>query len=324
MNKDRKNYIKSCEVSEVTTLNLGGSLQKIAVEGKSKSLPVVIALHGGPGTPAPFSVGCRGLFPQLTDSAVMVYWDQLGCGINNCKLGNGVTIENFVQMTCDLVKEIRTRFPQNKVYLLGISWGSVLALKTAVRIPELLNGALVFGQIVSDLFFNEEVSAAFDSAPLKISSKARKFIAVGAGADPKTLKKSLAGLTKLIKKYTDGYDNKNSRPAEIKGVIKGLLSSPDYKFKDFAAIVKNGYLKNDSLWGELIKINLSGCFAEVKIPYRILQGDTDLAALTSAAVKAVNNSQNPLVSVRVLKNSGHLPSEEAMQIMFEELRELIK
>jgi len=102
------------------------------------------------------------------------------------------------------------------------------------------------------------------------------------------------------------------------------LSSPDYKFKDFAAIVKNGYLKNDSLWGELIKINLSGCFAEVKIPYRILQGDTDLAALTSAAVKAVNNSQNPLVSVRVLKNSGHLPSEEAMQIMFEELRELIK
>lgn len=29
------------------------------IEGKNKDLPVVITLHGGPGTPIPFSVGCR-------------------------------------------------------------------------------------------------------------------------------------------------------------------------------------------------------------------------------------------------------------------------
>ena len=62
MNK-RKRYIKSCEVSEIVNVNLGGYEQKILVEGKSKNLPVVVCLHGGPGSPVPFSVGCRGLFP---------------------------------------------------------------------------------------------------------------------------------------------------------------------------------------------------------------------------------------------------------------------
>ena len=76
MNKTRKQYIKSCEVSEVVTLTLGGYEQKVLIEGKRKDLPVVITLHGGPGSPVPFSVGCRGLFPEWTSKAIMVFWDQ--------------------------------------------------------------------------------------------------------------------------------------------------------------------------------------------------------------------------------------------------------
>jgi len=78
----RKAYMKSCEISEVRTVRLGGYDQKISIEGKKRDLPVVICLHGGPGLPVPFGVGCRGLMPEWTDRAIMVYWDQLGCGIN--------------------------------------------------------------------------------------------------------------------------------------------------------------------------------------------------------------------------------------------------
>lgn len=45
------------------------------VDGRMENLPIVITLHGGPGTPIPFSVGCRGLFPEFTDRFIMVYWD---------------------------------------------------------------------------------------------------------------------------------------------------------------------------------------------------------------------------------------------------------
>ena len=324
MNKARKQYIESCEVSEVITVNLGGYEQKIAVEGKKRDLPVVICLHGGPGSPVPFSVGVRGLFPEWTDRAVMVYWDQLGCGINNRKIDNSFTIDSFVEMTCDLVAQIKSRFPQNKIYLFGVSWGSILALKTVLRIPESLNGALVYGQFLESNFFSEEVLNAFESAPEKVRAQVSAIVKAGADTDYKTLDKNLKTLFKYLNKYTNAYNNKNAEPAKVGEIIKGLLFSPDYRFRDFMAVVKNGYQGNTSLWGELVKIHLAPCLDEVKLPYVILQGDTDIVTSTDFVVNTVQSCGNENVSVKIVKDAGHIPSNAAMVEVFNTLLEMLK
>ncbi len=69
----RKKYIASCQVSEIKTYNLNGYPQKVLIEGKSSSAPIIIYLHGGPGSPVPFCAGSRGLFPEITDRFMMVY-----------------------------------------------------------------------------------------------------------------------------------------------------------------------------------------------------------------------------------------------------------
>ena len=58
----------------------------------------------------------------------MVYWDQLGCGINAGVKNITYTLDLFVKMTIDLVKEIKLLFPNNKVYFLATSWGSLLSI----------------------------------------------------------------------------------------------------------------------------------------------------------------------------------------------------
>ena len=324
MKKERKQYIESCEISEVVTLKLGGFAQKIAIEGKKGDLPIVICLHGGPGSPVPFSVGARGLFPAWTDRAVMVYWDQLGCGINNRKIDDSFTIDSFVQMTCELVGEIKNRFPQNKIYLFGVSWGSILALKTVLRIPESLNGAVVYGQFLESNFFSDEVAAAFASAPEKVQNQVKEIVKTGADADYKILDKSLNTLFTYLNKYTNAYNNKNAEPAQIGEMIKGLLTSPDYRFRDFMAIVKNGYQNNTSLWGELVKIHLAPCLAQLSLPYVILQGDTDIVTSTAYVTQAVQSCGNDNVSVKTVNNSGHIPSNAAMEEVFYALLELMK
>ena len=45
----------------------------------------------------------------------MVYWDQLGCGINNYVIDEQFTIEKFVDMTKDLIFEIKRMFPENSI-----------------------------------------------------------------------------------------------------------------------------------------------------------------------------------------------------------------
>ena len=83
MNKIRKEIIANNEISELKTYSLNGYEQKVLIEGRKRDLPITLFLHSGPGSPIPFCAGCRGLFPEITSRTTMVYWDQLGCGIND-------------------------------------------------------------------------------------------------------------------------------------------------------------------------------------------------------------------------------------------------
>ena len=134
-NEMKKNTPKSTnEVSEPCTFSLGGFPQKVLIEEKKKSSPVVLTLHGGSGTPIPFSVGCRGLFPAFTDEFLMVYWDQLGCGSNYHVIDDTFSIDSFVCMTEELVEQIKAKFPQNKIMIFSTSWGSVLSARLLEKI----------------------------------------------------------------------------------------------------------------------------------------------------------------------------------------------
>ena len=115
MNRERKHCLESCEVSRLVRYELGGVEQKVTLEGRRADAPVVIFLHGGPGSPLPISVGTRGMFPDLTDRYVLAAWDQLGCGANRCRLGDDACIERYVDMTLDLVRAVRRDFPGNEM-----------------------------------------------------------------------------------------------------------------------------------------------------------------------------------------------------------------
>ena len=104
---NRKEIIAANEISEVRTFTLNGFEQKVMIEGKTKDLPVLITLHGGPGSPGPFGVSARGLFKELTDKCILVCWDQLGCGANYKALDDSFGVDSFVAMTSDLIEEIK-------------------------------------------------------------------------------------------------------------------------------------------------------------------------------------------------------------------------
>lgn len=317
MNKRRKEIIAGNKVSEIYEWNLGGYNQKVLIEGKDENLPIVITLHGS-GAPIPFSVGCRGLFPEFTNQFIMVYWDQLGCGINNYLIDDSFSIASFVEMTVDLIHNVKKLFPRNKILILAMSWGSILSTKVLEKDSKIINGVLVYGQIVKEVFFNEEVIAALEKT--KISKS--KLEAIKRIKRENASSKDLQLVTRNIGQYTDGKQNKKGKPALMGPIIKGFLTSPDYHFKDFKAIMINGYQKNFSLWREILQIDLSGILENVQIPYVILQGDTDLVASASTVKTLVRNSGNPNLQCEIVEDSGHMPGKEGMELVLEKLGRL--
>lgn len=320
MNRQRKRVIEGNEISQIYDLTLGGYPQKVLIEGKSRKTPIVITLHGGPGTPVPFSVGCRGMFPTFTDNFIMVYWDQLGCGINNHKIDDSFKISSFVKMTEDLITEVKKLFPDNKLYIFSTSWGSVLSAYACEKMQNEINGAVVCGQIIKNVFFNAEVIETLEKTDIP-----KEKLDIIKKTDPaRASSEELQLVGSCLTKYTDAYNNKKGKKTPMFPVIKGLLTSPDYKFKDFKAVMKNGYSENNSLWNELLKIDLTDTLSNMKVPYIILQGDTDIVTSTKQAEKLVESSHNDNLKFYLVKDTGHFPGAEMMEKVFQTLCETAK
>ncbi len=314
MNKKRKLTIKNNEISEVCEVELGGYKQKIMLDGKSANNTVVICLHGGPGTPVPFSVGCRGMFPEITENVTLVCWDQLGCGINNYPIDDSFSIDTFVNMTVDLAREIRRRFPDNRIYLFGMSWGSILALKTSDIVGNEINGAVTYGQVLHDITFNEAVYCALEKS--KLPKKKKQQL--------QTMKNdksagNAARIMEWISKYTNAYNGTDENSAPIGSFILGLLKSPDYKFRDFKAVVINGYMKNTSLIQALTCCDLRNELKNSKIPYTIIQGSEDIVTPTKMIEDYVTVCDNKNVKTVIIPDSGHFPGKKAMKAILNEL-----
>lgn len=316
----RKDVISNNEISELCTFRLNGYEQKVLIEGRRKDLPIIITLHGGPGTPIPFSVGCRGLFPEFTDNFIMVYWDQLGCGINNYKIDDTFSIDSYVQMTEELAEHIKKKFPNNKVIIFAMSWGSILSAKLLERNPYAVDAVIACGQIVKNVFICDEVKTALRKGG--ISEK--KFEIINNVTADNFSEQHLRLISASLRKYTNAYQNKNGAKAPVGKIIKGLLTSPDYKLKDFKAVMVNSCAASISLWKEILRLNLTEQLKSAKIPYIILQGDTDIVASTQTVKELVSVSNNANLKLKIIANTGHMPGTEMMETLLSVLSDTAK
>lgn len=313
----RKQIIAENEISEIREFVLGGFPQKVAIDGRKRDNPVVIFLHGGPGSPIPFSVGCRGMFPEMTEAVTMIYWDQLGCGINNYPVNDDFRIQNFVEMTKDLIIQVKKLFPENELLLFGVSWGSILALKVVTEYAVPVDCVVTYGQVLCDLTFNKEVYKALEASAMPAGKK--KELQEIQKHSSHTLEEGKK-IMKWIRQYTEGYQCKSGGKLPIGSMVWGLLTSPDYRLRDFKAVMVNGYMKNSSLLKELFRIDLQSSLKQVKVSYKILQGSTDLVTPTKTVVDFVKELGNPYVTCQVIENCGHMPADKGMN----EIMEVVK
>lgn len=307
---ERFKNIQQNEISELMTMRLDGFKQKILIEGRFRSNPILIFLHGGPGSPAPFSAGCRGMFPELTEKFLMVYWDQLGCGVNDRQISEDFTINHFVQMTEDLIKQLKQMFPKNDLYLFGYSWGTILSTLVTKRVPHLINGVMALGQIVRDLGFNEFVYYALEHAKMP---KFRQKILAKIKHKKKHSVYDLRRIEYWIKRYTNGYQPKGAEKYPLFSIIAIMLSSPDYRLKDLIAVLLNGTRKNQSLDKEMMQVDLTSDLQNIEVPYIMIQGQDDLLTPTQMAKETFEQTFNPNLQFALVPNCGHLPGKTALK-----------
>lgn len=136
-------------LAEISSVELGGARQTISIRAASPDAPVLLYLSGGPGQSD--LAYARVLLEPLTADFVVVAWDQRGTGRSYGALDptSGLTLEQAVADTIALADHLRVRFGEEKVYLLGESWGTTLGVLAVQARPDLFHAYIGSGQMVS-------------------------------------------------------------------------------------------------------------------------------------------------------------------------------
>jgi pimeloyl-ACP methyl ester carboxylesterase len=136
-------------IATLEKVNLGGSEQWITIRGKDVTKPVLLYLGiGGPGAGG-FPAGALTLAP-LEDHFVVVNWDQPGTGKSYDAVPiSTLTVERFVSDAHELTQLLQARFHQDKIYVLGLSWGTILGTKLVQQYPDLFYAYVGTGQMVN-------------------------------------------------------------------------------------------------------------------------------------------------------------------------------
>lgn len=135
-------------IAVLEKVELNGTEQWITIRGTNVNNPILLNLGmGGPGGGGFIP---RPLFEPLEDHFVVVSWDEPGTGKSyNALPINTLTPKRFIEDAHALTQYLRARFQQDKIFVYGVSWSSILGIWLVQQYPELFYAYVGSGQMVN-------------------------------------------------------------------------------------------------------------------------------------------------------------------------------
>lgn len=302
----------SGSISSIEKVTLGGVEQYLIVRGADSTKPVMLFLHGGPGSPE-FSF-IKETNPDLEKDFVMVYWEQRGAGKSFSKqiMSESMNLSQFISDTKELSLILSKRFNQKKIFLMGHSWGSLLGILTANQYPELFYAYFGIGQVCNQ-YRGERVSFEWVKEQAKIRNDKKAIKKLSSMTFPDSLATSDKWINFIM--YERNYVSKfgggiTHKMTSMWPVIKMILDAKEYSLGEKLNYMPASMFSLEHLWPEVININLSNEIDSMQIPVYIFQGKFDYQTPYIVAKDFFDRLKAPEKELFTFENSAHSPIME--------------
>ncbi len=298
------------DIHQLETVVLGNCKQYISTHTDDAENPLLLMLHGGPGTA---QIGFIRHFTQpLEKEFIIVNWDQRGSG-KSYKFkpdASTMTVEQFISDAIELIKLLLKTHNKEKIYLVGHSWGTVLGLALTQKIPELIHAYVAVSQVVN-MEMGEQISYQFalDKAIQKQNDKAITDLK-RIGAPPyKTFKDTIKKGEWLTELGGSTYE------IDLKKVMQRASSLKEYNIWDWVyRFAKGVYFSVEHLEKELLAVKFDTEIHAIKVPIWFFIGDSDYQVPFALAEKYFTQlSANQKIKVNFSRCGHMIPFEKPVE-----------
>lgn len=306
------------------TIALGGVEQTMLVRAADLRKPVLLFLHGGPGSPElPQAVR---LSKKIESEFTVVIWDQRGCGKSYAgDLAIEISKDRLVDDAIELVQRLRSEYKQDRILLMGHSWGTILGMNLLAKIPENIALFISVGQVV-DFKRNEELSYRRLLSVVKekgAEKDIKTLLEIGAPvdglyADPiKSLMKQRAILLKHGLVY---YGKRDAGE-----VVKLILLAPEYTLREKLRYGKNQLSIINRMWNrDLMATDFISQLPRVSVPVCFMVGESDFNTPKELVVEYYNKLSAPYKKLVTFSKSGHDPHVEELDSFVKEFAAFVE
>ncbi|WP_380166270.1 alpha/beta fold hydrolase [Jannaschia sp. R86511] len=291
-------------VAELVEVEVGGHDLSMMVRGNSTDNPVLLLLAGGPGGTELGAMRHHG--QRLEEDFVVVTWDQRGTGKSADQLDptGTMTLQAAVDDTVEVSEHLRERFGQDRIYLLGQSWGSILGVLAVQQRPDLFAAFIGSGQMVSprvtdQITYADTLVWAEDTGDTDLVDRM-----LTAGPPPYEV---MLDYETTLSSEPDVYPYDHSANAEGPGQMSEGIFVGEYSLIEKVHNL-GGFLDTASvLYPQIQDIDFRVDAASLDVPVYLFQGRHEAASRAGLAQEWFALLEAPRKQLVVAETSGHRP-----------------
>lgn len=326
-----KNSISSEKgIQESIYIDVNGIKQYVQIRGENTENPVMIFIHGGPANP----MGYVSTYYQkeLESDFTIINYDQRGCGRTYFANDNSreVNIDMLIADLDGIVEYANTRFGNDKVIIVGHSWGTVLGSIYIQKYPEKVDCYIGVSQITN--LYRNKINVAYEA--LKTDS-------IKGTEDEKTLTE-IAKRMEKVSSYRDmSVDdllqlvNLNAKYIKCDGEMSGIgqmwtgITSPDMNLNDIKWFMTqmdiNKFFDDNKEIMEyaFFGFDISQLSETYEVPVYYIAGKSDYGVCQNDVKQYYDKIKAPDKGFYMLDNTGHSPFMDNPNLYCDTVKEIL-
>ena len=300
--RDARGNVIPGSIAVLERVELGGLEQWITIRGADVTKPLLLWLHGGPGSPQmPLA---HHLDRRLEQEFVVVHWDQRGAGKSNHSGFDEATMrfERFFDDALELIAYLQGRLGHERLVLLGHSWGTQIGIELVAAHPELFDAYIGVSQVVdhdrATEIARDWLRSTIDPAKALEDRRTLEEIAI-----PARRHSEYRALAQLVDAYGGNFDVPITRLAAI------AARAPEYVVGDYLRLLRGMNRGGGPMHegGIMANPDVITTIARLDVPAYFFAGARDYNTPLVLVDAYAEVLEAPHVELVVFEQAAHLP-----------------